>query len=305
MLPDASAREIKKRYRQLSALMHPDKSTGLTAFDVDLYIRVQTAHETLTDDARRFAYDRFGPDILFWKECTVVRDYVMRGARDLVGYYGVGAAALYVFPKLGYFSQGVYWRWLAFAALLVFEVHTITRAAHPWFLDALVNPFLVRVANPVLAFWAPGFAHPPVLPFQAVALARKLSITLTIALNQVVPFLTADTRGGRVQIKKQGTDEAKTRQSLEELEKMLALVHEEARRMVQMEVTPFAGSPQAMDMLRQKIKRWLMDNTVRSDPMTRAAINQTIARRRQDAPAGAQGNGLRMRPKQQAANGDN
>lgn len=303
VLPDAAAREIKKRYRQLSAVMHPDKATGPTPFDVELYIRIQTAHETLTDDARRFAYDRFGPDILRWKECTVVRDYVMKGAFDLVGYYAVGAAALYVFPKLGYFSQGVYWRWLAFAALLVFEAHTITRAGYPWLLEGLVNPFLVRVANPVLAFWAPGAVHPPFLPFQAVALARKLGITLTIALNQVLPFLTADTRGGRIQIKKQGSEEAKAAQSIDELEKMLHVVHEETRRMVQMEVTPFAGSPQAMDTLRHKIKRWLVDNTVRSDPMTRAAIDQTIARRRHDAPVGAQGNGMRMRPRRQVANG--
>lgn len=302
--PDASAREIKKRYRQLSAVMHPDKASGPTTFDVDLYIRVQTAHETLTDDARRFAYDRFGPDVLAWKECTVVRDFVMRGARDLAGYYVVGAAALYSFPRLGYFNQGVYWRWLAFAALLAFEVHAVTRPRYPWLLDGLANPFLARVANPVLSFWAPGAVHPPFLPFQAVSLARKLSITLSIALNQVLPFLTADTRGGRIQMKRQGSDEAKTAQSLEELEKMLNAVHEETRRMVQMEVTPFAGSPQAMDTLRQKIKRWLMDNTVRSDPMTRAAINQNIARRRQDAPAGAQGNGMRMRPKHQVTSGD-
>lgn len=304
LLPSATAREIKKRYRQLSAVMHPDKATGPMAFDVDRYIRIQTAHETLADDVRRFAYDRFGPDILRWKECTVVRDYVMKGAQDLALYYAVGAVMLFVFPKLGYFSQGIYWRWLAFAAIFVFEVHAITRAGYPWFLERLVNPFLVRVANPVLAFWAPGAVHPPFLPFQAVAIARKLSITLTIALNQVVPFLTADTRGGRVQVKKQGSEDAKAAQSLDELEKMLHAVHTEGARMVQMEVMPFAGNPQNMDMLKQKMKLWLRDNTVRSDPMTRTAITQNIARRRQDAPAGAQGNGVKMRPKHQVANGD-
>lgn len=303
--PDAGARDIKKRYRHLSAGMHPDKMTGSMAFNAELYHRIQTAHETLTDDTRRFAYDRFGAAILGWKECTVVRDYVMKGAKDLVGYYVVGAAALYVFPKLGYFNQGVYWRWIAFAALFVFEVHTISRPGYPWLLESLLNPLLVNVINPVLAFWAPGATHPPFLPFQAVALARKLSITLSIALNQVVPYLTAETRGGRLQIKKQGSEEVKAKQSLDELEKMVHVVHEESRRMVQMEVTPFAGNQQAMETLRQKIKRWLVDNTVRNDPMTRAAISQRIGRRRQDAPAGAQGNGVRMRPKpSQVANGD-
>lgn len=304
--PDASVRDIKRRYRQLSAIMHPDKTTGATPFDVDVYIRVQTAHETLTDEAKRFAYDRFGPDIIRWKECTVIRDFVMKGARDLGVYYAMGAAALYVFPKLGYFNQGIYWRWVIFAALAVFEVQTVTRPAHPWLLEGVVNPLLVNVINPILAFWAPAAVHPPYLPFQAIAIARKLSIILTIALNQVLPYLTADTRTGRIQLKKPGADEeARAKQSLDELEKALGAVREEATRLVRTEVAPFAGDRQLMEMLKLKVKRWLVDNTVRNDPMTRAAINQRISRRRQDAPAGAQGNGIRMRPKaSQITNGN-
>lgn len=312
--PDANSRDIKKRYRQLSALMHPDKAGSAAAtapFDVDSYIRIQTAHETLTDEAKRFAYDRFGPDVLLWKDCTVIRDYVMKGARDhLLGYYGIGAAALYVLPKLGYFRDATYWRVLALAALLLLEVYTITRGpAHPWFLDEVVNPVLARLVNPVLAFWWGARAmHPPFLPFQAVALARRMSLTLSIALNQVVPYLTADTRAGRLVMRKRSgadAEAAQTAQSVDELEKAVRVVGEEARRMVQMEVTPFAGNQAVIGSLRGKVKRWLVDNTVRNDPMTRAAIGARIARRRPDAPAGAQGNGVRMRTKAPgAANGD-
>lgn len=295
VLPDATVKDMKRRYRQLSAVMHPDKANDVSMFDVDMYLRVQTAHETLIDEAKRFAYDRFGPDILGWKECLVVRDYVMKGAKDLVMYYGVGMLALYVFPKLGYFRDGIYWRWIAFLVLMIFEVHAITRPEYPWILRSLVNPLLVHVINPILAFWNLGAMHPPYLPFQAVAIARKLSITLSIALNQVVPYLTADTRGGRVQMKKRGSEESKAEQSLDELDKALHAVNEEAKRMVQMEMTPFMGSPEVVETVRQKMKRWLVDNTIRNEPMTRDAINQRITRRRQDAPAGAQGNGMRMR----------
>lgn len=304
--PDANIRDIKRRYRQLSAIMHPDKTTGATPFDADMYIRVQLAHETLTDDAKRFAYDRFGPEIIRWKECTVIRDFVMKGVRGLGVYYAMGAAALYVFPKLGYFNQGIYWRWIAFAALAVFELQTVTRPTYPWILDHLINPMLVHGVNPILAFWAPAAVHPPYIPFQAIAIARKLSIVLTIALNQVLPYLTADTRSGRVQLKRPGADEeARAKHSLDELEKALSAVREEATRMVRTEVAPFAGDRQLLDMLKVKVKRWLVDNTVRNDPMTRAAINDRIRRRRQDAPAGAQGNGIRMRPKaSQVTNGD-
>ncbi|KUI61040.1 Chaperone protein DnaJ [Cytospora mali] len=291
--PDAPARDIKRRYRQLSAVMHPDK--GGASYDADVYIRVQTAHETLSDDVRRFAYDRFGPAVLEWRGCTVVRDFVMRGAREMLGYYGMGALVIYVFPKLGYFQQGVYWRWVALASLFLLEVHAITRPDHPWFLTGLVNPFFTNVLNPICAFWAPAMIHPPYLPFQAIALARKLSITLSIALNQVVPYLTAETRGGRLQLRNDGGDEAaRTAKSLDELEQMARGVDEDANRMVKMEVAPFAGDAQVLASLRDKMQRWLVDNTVRSDPMTRDALLR-FKRRRQDAPAGAQGNGLRMR----------
>lgn len=298
--PDAAVRDIKKRYRQLSALMHPDKKGSGALYDPEAYVRVQVAHETLSDEARRFAYDRLGPDVLRWRECTVPRDYVMRGARDVLGYYGVGALAVYALPKLGYFQQGMYWRWAALASLLVFELHTITRPSHPWFLSGVVNPLLTRALNPVFSFWAPALVHPAYLPFQAVALARKLSITLIIALNQVVPYLTADTRGGRVQLQRRGTEEARARQSLDELEKMVHSVDENATRAVKMELAPFAGDPRLLDVLRDKMRRWLVDNTVRNEPMTRDALQRTIARRRQDAPAGAQGNGLRVRRPLQA-----
>ncbi|ROV96258.1 hypothetical protein VMCG_07659 [Cytospora schulzeri] len=306
---DAPVRDIKRRYRQLSAVMHPDKagSSGSGAgspFDAEVYIRVQTAHEALSDDVKRFAYDRFGPDVLRWRDCTVVRDYVMKGARNLLGYYGAGALAIYVFPKLGYFQQGIYWRWVAFASLFLLEVHAITRPDHPWFLTDLVNPVFTKFLNPIYSFWAPGTAHPPYLPFQAILLARKLSITLTVALNQVVPYLTAETRGGRLQLRRGGDEAARAARSLDELEKMAQGVDEDANRMVKMELAPFAGDPQVLAGLRDKMQRWLVDNTVRSDPMTRDAL-QRFKRRRQDAPAGAQGNGMRMRARpSQGVDGD-
>lgn len=292
--PDAPVREIKRRYRQLSAVMHPDKAGGAGPFDADVYIRVQTAHEALSDDVKRFAYDRLGPDVLAWRDCTVPRDYVMRGARGLVGYYGAGALAIYAIPKLGYFQQGVYWRWVAFASLLLLELHAITRPGHPWLLTGLVNPVLTGFLNPIYSFWAPALVRPPYLPFQAVLLARKLSITLTVALNQVVPYLTAETRGGRLQLRRGGDEAARAARSLDELERVARGVDEDADRMVKTELAPFAGDPNALASLRVKMQRWLVDNTVRSDPMTRDAL-QRFKRRRQDAPAGAQGNGMRMR----------
>lgn len=300
VLPDANDKDLKRRYRLLSAAMHPDKSGS--SFDPMTYISLQNAHATLTDGVRRFAYDRLGPSVLDWKECIVIRDFIMKGAMGLFGYYGAGAAMLWAFPRLGYFSEGIYWRWMAFLALMVFEVRTITSPEFPAFLQGLVNPLLVRVINPTLGYWIPGFAHPPFLPFQAVAIARKLSITLSIALNQVMPFLTADTRGGRVQMRRSGNEAQRANQSLAELEKALQMMAGEANHTMQMEVTPFVKDAAKAENLRLKMKRWLVDNTVRNEPMTKDAIIQRIARRRADAPAGALGNGARPRPAYSTAN---
>ncbi|CAN8105955.1 unnamed protein product [Discula destructiva] len=300
VLPNATEKDMKRRYRQLSAALHPDKA-GPDAYNPETYILLQTAHATLTDEAKRFAYDRFGPAVLAWKECLLVRDYIMKGALGLIGYYGIGAVALYAFPKLGYFRDGIYWRWMAFLALGVFEVYTITRPDYPPLLQHLVNPLFVHVINPTLGYWIPGFAHPPYLPYQAIAIARQLSITLSIALNQMVPFLTADTRKGRVQMKQRGSEEEKANQSLVQLNKMVRTVGEEANQTVQLECAPFTDLVVA-ENLRLKMKRWLVNNTIRNEPMTKDAINQRIMRRRQDAPAGAQGNGARLRASPSAAN---
>ncbi|PSR75951.1 hypothetical protein BD289DRAFT_379024 [Coniella lustricola] len=319
--PSATQRDIKRRYRQLSALMHPDKvdtssssSSASFSHNVEQYIRIQTAHAVLADDAKRFAYDRFGPAIQHWTECAIARDFALRGARDLLTYYATGLAALYVLPKLGYFRDGLYWRYIALAALLVFELGAITSARPPWLLDAVVNPLLTRLVNPLVGLVRRDGAsggHPPYVAYQAVALARRMSISLSIALNQLLPMLSADTRTGHVRLRRHGggsdNDTAKTAASLDELERSVQGVHEEAKHTVQLAATPFLAhgvdadgndAGNGLALLRERVKRWLVDNTVRSDPMTKAAIHARVTtgrRRREGVPAGAQGNGVRMR----------
>jgi hypothetical protein len=289
---NATDREIKSRFRRLAALHHPDKAAtssssggdngGRTAEDINAYfVHLKTAADTLTDPAKRFAYERFGPEAVSWPRCVTIRDFVVRGAQALVPYYGMAAAAMYGLGLLGYLDWGRYERWLVLAVMFVFEVHCVTRPGFPGVLDKVVNPLLG---------WVAGRA--PYLPFQAIALARKLSVTVYIAFSQIGPLLAADTSSGQLVMsgRKGGDDEAALREGLERLEMTVKRLDADAARLLETEMAPFAGDEEIRNSMWAKVKEWLVQNTIRSDPMVRDALGRSFAKRRMDAPAGAKGN---------------
>ncbi len=129
-------------------------------------MHLKTASDVLTNPTQRFAYERFGPEILAWRHCVSLRDYVWRGLQtQVLMHYGLAAAGLYGLGFLGYFELGRYWRWVTLVGLCVFEAHTVMRPRFPAFVETVVNPFLVRFTS-----------HAPYLPFQVVALARRVAI---------------------------------------------------------------------------------------------------------------------------------
>ena len=64
----------------------------------------------------------------------------------------------------------------------------------------------------------------------------------------------------------------------------------EATRLMGMEMSPFVGDNEALRDVKGKVKEWLVQNTIRSDPEVRDALGTLLKRRRTDAPAGARGN---------------
>lgn len=281
--PTATEREVKSRFRRLAALHHPDKKAAATADAADAnayFMHLKTAADTLADPARRFAYERFGPDVVSWARCVTVRDYVVRGAQALVPYYGTAAVFMYALGLLGYLDWGRYERWLVLALLFLFEVHSVTRPGVPAVLEKVVNPLLGRLAG-----------RPPYLQFQAIALARKLSVTVYIAFSQIGPLLTADTSGGQVVVggRRGANEDVALRQSLERLEMTVKRLDADATRLLETEMAPFAGDEETRRSMWSKVTEWLVQNTIRSDPMVRDALGRSLAKRRMDAPAGARG----------------
>jgi hypothetical protein len=280
----ASERDIKSRFRRLAALHHPDKvshsssttsdSGAATAMDAsDFFIHLKTASDVLTDTAQRFAYERFGPDVTGWRNCVTLRDFVWRGLQtQVVPHYALAAAGLYGLGLLGYLEFGRYWRWVTLMILCVFELHTVTRPGFPPFVDRFVNPFLLRFTS-----------HPPYLPFQVVALARRVAIAIYIAFGQLGPILQAG-RNREV-----AAGEKALQQNLDRLEQVARGVDTDATRLMELEMAPFANDPEVVQDMRSKLKEWLVQNTIRADPMVRDALGRELQKRRVNAPAGARG----------------
>ncbi|KAF3345271.1 Cutinase [Verticillium dahliae VDG2] len=145
------------------------------------------------------------------------------------------------------------------------------------------------LARGVLQSLLPHYA--PLLPFQLIALARKASITLYIAFNQLGPLIDVLLAGGPPQ--PDDDDDANAQESLHQgLERLDALARgldHDAAKLLSMEMVPYAGDAEALGAVRAKVKDWLGQNTIRADPMVKDAVGNSIRRRRTDAPAGAKG----------------
>ncbi|KAL8950273.1 MAG: hypothetical protein Q9222_003677 [Ikaeria aurantiellina] len=136
-----------------AAVYHPDKAASPDghANAEAFFVKLKSAQDTLTDATKRFAYERFGPNVLQWQHVSSMRDYITVGLQTVAPLY---------------------------AGLALFEYHTITRPYWSPILTKLLNPFLTTFTT-----------HPPLLPFQLLTLAHKATLTFFIALGQLSPLM--------------------------------------------------------------------------------------------------------------------
>lgn len=268
VLHTATERDIQSRFRRLTVQFHPDKVSGGERDKAEaIYVHLKLARDTLVDPVKRYAYDRFGPEVLQWRQCKTIRDFVFHGAQMTTIYYAVSGAVLVLLGLLGYLRQGRFWRYLIMFSLFIVELHTMTRPNFP--------AFLTNVANPGLS--ATGL-RPPYLPFQMISLLRKLVVTFFIALSQLGPVL----KDPHVTFTENG--DVIPPQLLERVNVLTKATDQEIRRLMGLELMPFADNEVSlMDGVRGSLKEWLVQNTIRNDPEIKRAVSAVLDRRRRQA----------------------
>ncbi|BEJ16656.1 hypothetical protein CspHIS471_0600570 [Cutaneotrichosporon sp. HIS471] len=179
---------LKKAFRGLSRKFHPDKVGPNPPPEVEArFVAIRAAYEALSDPVRRFAYDRFGPDIAGWQGTKTVRDYMMAGVQRAAGFYVVTVGLLLALGLLGRAREGAYWRLVLVGALLVAEA-SLVLAPTPG-ADAPLT------ALPILSH-LPSYLSTPlarVLPrrlldrpaYQYIALLRRLTADAGVAISQL------------------------------------------------------------------------------------------------------------------------
>lgn len=257
---------------------HPDKLGPNVDRDAAnaYYIHLKHARDIIVDPVKRFAYDRFGLDILQQcPSCLTVKEYTDTALKTAAVQYGALTIFLVAANALGFFTDGLYWRYLGILAVATFDVRTAMRPDHPEILSRYLNP-LVAALN----------LRPAYLPFQIVAIAKKASVSAAQFLALLMPLYRFDP-ANPVQIT-DDTDETRHKQ-LSRLTEFVAESNKEATRLLELESIPYRENEKAQGELREALKKFMVQNVVHQEREVRNAIGQSMARRRAGVPHGAQG----------------
>ncbi|KAL2009336.1 hypothetical protein VTN00DRAFT_7530 [Thermoascus crustaceus] len=275
--PLADDKTIKSRFRRLAAQHHPDKvhGDGASAGSDAFFVYLKLAHDTLLDPVKRFAYDRFGPEILqMGDRQKTMQDYLYAAIYRMIPQY-VGGFLMIMFMNFVWWPQwGRYWRFYTFAALITLELALIT---HPLalFMPAAYLPEWLRSLFGI----STGFY---LLPFQILTLARRASVTLHIFISQVTPPEVAKSSSS-------SAGQPLSPQTIQRLGQVVQLARAtdvESTRLLQVGFAPYRGDKESVALLRRGMKEGLVLGSVRNSPEVREAVRQVQERRKREA-AGA------------------
>jgi len=278
--PLADEKTIKSRFRRLAAQHHPDKlqqapgGDGFASPGSDSYfVFLKQAQDTLLDPARRYAYDRFGPDVVERRDGQTMHDFIFAAIYQLFPGYLGGLAIVILLNFTWWSGWGRFWRFYTFAALVTLELAMIMHPSSVFipaaYLPWKLSSFLGISMDP------PSFY---LLPFQIITLARRASITIHIFISQVTPAQkekSSSAPGSSLSLQ--------TMQRLGQLAQLSQATDNEATRLLQLGFAPFRGERESVAALRRGMKEGLVLGGVRSSPGVKEAVEQALRRRQAEA----------------------
>ncbi|CAG8535226.1 1343_t:CDS:2 [Diversispora eburnea] len=222
---DFTPKEIKTNLRKLQLAFHPDKNKGQEGQEGAQFIEIRVAYDTLTDPVKRFAYDRFGPQIKEWNDCSTIRDYIAQSWVTFVGFYTGTGILLLVLYILGKGKFGRFWRFLIFFSMACTEASMILNPEQPGIISYIFSRWII---------------------FEQISILRQSFVVTFIAISQVGPILFPD--------------ETNIRPALQNLEVLSSYAAEETKNQLKLSFRPFQGDPNAQELVKMKMKELYIDN---------------------------------------------
>ena len=91
----ASVGEVKRAYKKLSKMYHPDKFEGDEAEATAMFIKIKRAYDALSSPTRNEWYDKYGEEGLAWKENAGV-DEGDQAKQQIAIYYIIWTVITYL-----------------------------------------------------------------------------------------------------------------------------------------------------------------------------------------------------------------
>ncbi|KAI0292818.1 hypothetical protein BC826DRAFT_969484 [Russula brevipes] len=173
--PTSDGGQIKVAFRAFARKYHPDR---VGPEGSDLFVAVREGYEALMEPNKRWAYDRFGAEILDCKECVTQRDFLARGLVQSLGFHIVSGLALIFFSAIGRSSSVAFWRYTLFFGHFASELSLL-------FTPSPSSPEYQGYSILSVFF-------PTRLAFQHIRLLHQLFMFFSIAVSRVSPVLFPD-----------------------------------------------------------------------------------------------------------------
>ncbi|KZO90570.1 hypothetical protein CALVIDRAFT_542529, partial [Calocera viscosa TUFC12733] len=157
---------LQKAFRRFAVKYHPDRA-GKEGEDI--FVRVRAGYEALQSPEKRFAYERFGDDMIRWATENRVETLVI-GLKRSVGFYIVATILMGV-VKLNSGGKDVMLLWRGFVI--------VACAALEFFV----------VLHPIPAPLQYVFSN--TLPFQYVDWLHQVSMSISAGLGHIAPIWKA------------------------------------------------------------------------------------------------------------------